>query len=76
MSGMQLLALDLFPEKRGLASSCHGVVQTGTNALTAAVLALLLWATPLTLAFGMAGFLVLGLIVFAITLRKYRVRSR
>ncbi|MFA6310977.1 MAG: multidrug effflux MFS transporter [Sterolibacterium sp.] len=72
MPSMQLLALDLFPEKRGLASSCQGVVQTATNALTAAVLAPLLWATPLTLALGMGGFLSLGLIVFAIALWHYR----
>ena len=71
MPSMQLLALDLFPEKRGLASSCQGTVQTATNALTAAVLAPLLWSTPLTLAFGMAGFLSLGLIVFAIALWHY-----
>lgn len=73
MPSMQLLALDLFPEKRGLASSCQGVAHTGTNALTAAVLAPLLWATPLTLAGGMAGFLALGLLVFAIALWRYRV---
>ena len=72
MPSMQLLALDLFPEKRGLASSCLSVTQTSTNVLTAAVLAPLLWATPLTLASGMAGFLVLGLVTFAIALRKYR----
>ncbi len=70
MPSMQLLALDLFPEKRGMASSCQGVVTTTTNVLTAAVLAPLLWGSPLTLAFGMAGFLALGLIVFVIALRK------
>lgn len=69
---LQLLALDLYPERRGLASSCQGVVQTGTSAFTAAILAPLLWATPLTLALGMAGFLVLGLIAFLIALRHYR----
>ena len=75
MPSMQLLALDLFPENRGLASSCQGVTQTATNALTAAVLAPLLWATPLSLAFGMAGFLSLSLIVFIIALWHYRTPS-
>ena len=75
MPSMQLLALDLFPEKRGMASSCQSVVTTSTNVLTAAVLAPLLWATPLRLALGMAGFLVLGLIVFVIALRKYQTRN-
>lgn len=72
MPSLQLLALDLFPEKRGLASSCQGTVQNVTNAFTAAVLAPLLWSTPLTLAYGMAGFLALGLVVFAIALYHYR----
>jgi len=69
---LQLLALDLFPERRGLASSCQGVVQTGTNAITAALLAPLLWSTPLMLACGMAGFLLLGMLIFAIALWHYR----
>lgn len=72
MPSMQLLALDLFPEKRGLASSCQAVVQTGASTFTAAVLAPLLWATPLTLALGMTGFLAAGLIVFLIALWHYR----
>ena len=72
MPSMQLLALDLYPEKRGLASSCMGVVQTGANVLTAAVLAPLLWTTPLTLACGMAGFFTLGLGIFLIALMRYR----
>ena len=68
---MQLLALDLYPEKRGLASSCQGVVQTSASAFTAAILAPLLWATPLMLALGMAGCLGLGLISFLIALWRY-----
>ena len=72
LPSMQLLALDLFPANRGLASSCLSVTQTSTNVLTAAVLAPLLWGTPMTLALGMAGFLLLALGVFLVALRKYR----
>jgi DHA1 family bicyclomycin/chloramphenicol resistance-like MFS transporter len=72
MPSMQLLALDLYPEKRGLASSCQAVVQTGANVLTAAVLAPLLWTSPLTLACGMAGFFTLGLVIFLIALWRYQ----
>ncbi|MFM9981503.1 MAG: multidrug transporter CflA, partial [Burkholderiales bacterium] len=64
--------LDLFPANRGLASSCLSVTQTSTNVLTAAVLAPLLWGTPMTLALGMAGFLLVALGVFLVALRKYR----
>jgi len=59
---LQLLALDIFPEKRGLASSCQGMLQTCVSAVTASMLAPLFWGTPLTLALGMAGFLALGLV--------------
>jgi DHA1 family bicyclomycin/chloramphenicol resistance-like MFS transporter len=72
MPSMQLLALDLFPEKRGLASSCLSVTQTSLNVFTAAVLVPLLWATPLTLALGMAAFLLLGLALFVVAIRRYR----
>ena len=51
---LQLLALDLYPAQRGLASSCQGVIQTATSAFSAAVLAPLLWVQPLYLALGMA----------------------
>ena len=71
---LQLLALDLYPERRGLASSCQGVVQTGTSAFTAAILAPLLWATPLALALGMAGFMALGLAAFLIALWRRDAR--
>lgn len=64
MPSLQLLALDLFPQQRGLASSCQGVIQTGTNAITAALLAPLFWASPLRLALGMSCFMSLGLLAF------------
>jgi DHA1 family bicyclomycin/chloramphenicol resistance-like MFS transporter len=61
MPSLQLKALDLYPEQRGLASSCQGLVQTGISAITAALLAPLLWTTPLWLALGMAGCMTIGL---------------
>lgn len=67
---LQLMALDLFPERRGLASSCQGVVQTAVGALTAAVLAPMLWGSTLTLALGQAAFMVLGLVAFAYSLLR------
>ncbi|MBP9712290.1 MAG: multidrug effflux MFS transporter [Sterolibacterium sp.] len=65
MPSLQLRALDHYPEQRGLASSVQGVVQTSTAALTAALIAPLLWNTPLNLALGMAGFMLLGLLAFS-----------
>ena len=65
MPSLSLRVLDLFPQRRGLISSCQGVVQTGVNALTAALLAPLAWGSTLTLALAMALFLLLGLAAFA-----------
>jgi DHA1 family bicyclomycin/chloramphenicol resistance-like MFS transporter len=61
MPSLQVAALDLFPDRRGLASSCQGTLQTGTNAIAAALIVPLLWGSTLALALGMAGFLGLGL---------------
>lgn len=61
MPSLTLMALDRFPARRGLASSCQSFLQVGVNAVTAGALAPLLWASPLTLAAGTSGFLVLGL---------------
>ncbi len=47
---LTILALDLFPEQRGLAASCQSFVQTGGAALVA-LLAPLVWATTRSLAF-------------------------
>lgn len=70
MPSLQLMALDLFPDRRGLASSCQGVVQTAVGALTAGLLAPLLWGNPLHLALGQAGFLAAGFLAFAASLRR------
>ena len=69
MPSMQLLALDLVPERRGLASSCLGVAQTTSNALAAAVIVPLLWNNTLHLALGMAGCLGAGLFTYLMSRR-------
>ncbi len=69
MPTLQLMALDHFPERRGLASSCMGVIQTGIMAVTAAVIVPLLWGSTLTLALGMVGFLCLGAAAFLMSRR-------
>jgi DHA1 family bicyclomycin/chloramphenicol resistance-like MFS transporter len=66
MPNLTLRILDLFPERRGLVSSCQGATQTGVNALTASLLAPMFWDSTLTLALAMTGFLTLGLTAFAL----------
>ena len=75
MPSLQILALDLFPEKRGLAASCQSTLQNGVNTLAAAFLVPLLWDSTLTLALGMATFLLLGLASFALWLWQRRLLS-
>ncbi len=70
MPSLQVLALDLFPERRGLASSCLGTIHTGMNAVAAALIVPLLWDSTLHLAMGMVGFLLLGGVAFALSRRR------
>jgi DHA1 family bicyclomycin/chloramphenicol resistance-like MFS transporter len=65
MPSLSLRILDLFPERRGLVSSCQGVTQTGINAITASLLAPLFWGSTLTLALAMVVFLALGGLAFS-----------
>ncbi|MBK6908659.1 MAG: multidrug effflux MFS transporter [Rhodocyclaceae bacterium] len=69
MPSLQLLALDLVPARRGLASSCLGVAQTTTNALAASLIVPLLWNDTLHLALGMAGCVSIGLITYLLSRR-------
>lgn len=64
MPSLGILALDLFPLRRGMASSCQSFLQVGVNALTAGLLAPLLWHSPLSLALGMSAFAALALGAF------------
>ena len=68
---LQLLIIDLYPKKRGMVASCQGFMQSGANTFGAAVLAPLLWATPLKLAAGMAGLVLLGLLMFRFGQRSH-----
>lgn len=60
MPVLTLLALDCFPQRRGMAASCQSFFQTGANALYASLLVPRLWDSPLTLAAGMAGLAALA----------------
>jgi len=66
MPCLQLLAMDLFPERHGMASSCQGTIQSAFNAVVAGFTAPLLWGSTMTLALGMAGFVSLGLLAFCV----------
>lgn len=69
MPSLTLMALDIFPEQRGLASSCQSFVQTTGNAVATAVIAPLVWGTTISLALGQAAMLAVGLMAFLVYLR-------
>ena len=76
MPCLTLMALDLFPERRGLAASCQAFVQSGGNAVVTAVLAPLLWGSALHLSLGMLALMSAGALAFlAYTLLYRRSRS-
>jgi len=58
MPSLTLMALDLFPHRRGLASSCQGFVQTAGNAVVTAVIAPMVWGTARSLSGGMLALFV------------------
>ena len=60
MPCLTLIALDPFPEQRGLAASCQTFLQSGFNALAAGLIAPALWGSTLTMALGMGGLMLLG----------------
>jgi DHA1 family bicyclomycin/chloramphenicol resistance-like MFS transporter len=60
MPCLTLLALDPFPEQRGLAASCQTFLQSSFNTVAAGLLAPALWGSTLTLALGMGGLMLLG----------------
>lgn len=75
-AALQLQALDLFPERRGMASSCQSFWQTLAMTLTAGVLAPALWDSTLTLALGMAGCLIVGMALYFWGMRSCSVRAQ
>lgn len=60
MPSLTLLALDPFPERRGMAASCQMFLQSTMNGVLAGVIAPALWGSTPMLAAGMAGLLGLG----------------
>jgi DHA1 family bicyclomycin/chloramphenicol resistance-like MFS transporter len=66
---LQILALDCFPERRGLASSCYVTVQQFGNFMSSALLVPMLLGSTLYMALGMAVLQSLGLVMFCVARR-------
>ena len=69
LPSLTILALDLFPKQRGLASSCQSFIQAGGNAIIS-VLAPLVWGTTMSLAVTQVAFLALSAVGVTLYLRR------
>ncbi|GAT33033.1 MFS transporter, DHA1 family [Terrimicrobium sacchariphilum] len=77
MPTLTIMALDIFPHRRGLASSCQGFIQTSGNTIITAVAAPALWSSALYLSMGMLGiFLTSGVALLAYSLLSRASRKR
>jgi DHA1 family bicyclomycin/chloramphenicol resistance-like MFS transporter len=70
MPVLSIMAIDCFPNNRGLASSMQGFLQMGTNALVAGLVVPLLYHSVEHLAFGMAVFFIVGYVIFRLGVRR------
>lgn len=72
MTPMQLMVLELFPQRRGMAASGMAFAQSGGNALVAGTVAPLLWHSAATMAAGSLAAVSAGAALFAWHLRRER----
>jgi len=72
MPSLTLMALDLFPRQRGMASSCQGFVQSGGNAIVTALVAPWLWGSVRTMALGQLVLLGGGMLAYGLYWRIRR----
>ena len=69
MPSVTLIALDLFPQLRGMTSSLQGFAHSLFAGITAGLVSPLVSGSALTLAFGMTGMLLLGWLAWMLYLR-------
>jgi DHA1 family bicyclomycin/chloramphenicol resistance-like MFS transporter len=72
---LTLLALDMFPERRGMAASCQGFIQTMIMGIAAGAIVPLLWDSTLHLAYGTAICWILAITTYLLYARIVRRRA-
>jgi MFS transporter, DHA1 family, multidrug resistance protein len=68
---LQMMSLDCFPNRRGLASSCYLTVQQVANTLSSALLVPALVGTTLHMALGVTALQVVGALIFGFAVRGW-----
>ena len=69
---LTLIGLDIFPERRGLASSCQSFLLTAVSAIIAGIFVPILSVSPLAFAIGSAALMVLSLVSAVIVVKKQK----
>lgn len=69
---LTLKALDMFPERRGMAASCQGCIQTLIMSACAGILAPMLWDSLRNMALAMAFIWACSVIFYTLSLRLQR----
>jgi len=72
MAPLQVMLLDLFPQRRGMTASGMAFTQSGGNALVAGAVAPLLWHSAATMALGALAAVTLGALLFVWQVRAHR----
>jgi len=72
MSSLQVMLIDLAPQRRGMVSSCQGFVQSLANSLAAGLLVPLVWGTLGGLAWTSAALMTIGIALYALQRRMAR----
>lgn len=70
---LTLMALDMFPARRGMAASCQGFIHTLVGAIVAGAVAPLLWHDTLWMALAAAGGLVGTVVLYAWSQRTGKI---
>ncbi|OQB96674.1 MAG: Bicyclomycin resistance protein [Verrucomicrobia bacterium ADurb.Bin122] len=76
MPSLTLMALDLLPQRRGLAASCQGFVQSAGNAVVTASIAPLVWGSAFTMSVNMVALMTLGGGMFLLAVALHRRAAR
>lgn len=74
MPALSLMGLDIFPERRGMASAVQGFLQMAFNGLIAAFVVVALAGNVQWLAFGQLGIALVALALWAVWLRLFRAQ--
>lgn len=76
MSSLQVMLIDLAPQRRGMVSSCQGFIQSLANSAAAGMLVPLVWGSLAGLAWTSAALMLAGIGLYALQRARAGVAAR